>query len=132
MKRLFLLLGITGFAGAIFAGDFKSAIITTSPLMINVADDHSLHIRNFTQEGGTERGVVTVVINGQTANILNAAIIDNTAAASPTPTPTPTPTPSPTVPPETINEVVVAGPATVTIPVVPGATLFITYRQIKE
>jgi hypothetical protein len=46
MKRLFLLLVVTGFAGAILAGDL-------------------------------------VVINGQTANVLNAAIIDNTAAAPP-------------------------------------------------
>jgi hypothetical protein len=126
MKRSFVLLLIAGFAGAIFAADFKSIIITTSALTINVPDDHILHIRNFTQEGGTERGVVTVKINNQTANVLNAAIIDNTAVTSPAATP------SPTVPPEIINQIVIAGPATVTVPPIPGATLFISFRKEQD
>jgi hypothetical protein len=115
MKRFFLLLSVAGFAGAIFAGDFKSAIITTSALTINLPDDQILHIRNFTQEGGSERGVVTVTINNQTANVLNAAIIDNT-----------------TVPPEIINQIVIAGPATVTVPPIAGATLFISFRKERD
>ena len=125
MKRFFLLLSVAGFAGAIFAVDFKSVIITTSALTINVPDGHILHIRNFTQEGGNERGVVTVTINNQTANVLNAAIIDNTAVTSPG-------TPSPTVPPEIINQIVIAGPATVTVPPIPGATLFISFRKEQD
>jgi hypothetical protein len=126
MKRFFLLLLVAGFAGSIFAADFKSVIITTSALTINVPDDHILHIRNFTQEGGTERGVVTVKINNQTANVLNAAIIDNTAVTSPAATP------SPTGPPEIINQIVIAGPATVTVPPIPGATLFISFRKEQD
>jgi hypothetical protein len=115
MKRFFVLLSVAGFAGAIFAGDFKSAIITTSALTIKVPDDQILHIRNFTQEGGNERGVVTVTINNQTVNVLNAAIIDNT-----------------TVPPEIINQIVIAGPATVTVPPIPSATLFISFRKEQD
>jgi hypothetical protein len=115
MKRFFLLLSVAGFAGAIFAGDFKSAIITTAALTIKVPDDQILHIRNFTQEGGSERGVVTVTINNQTANVLNAAIIDNT-----------------TVPPEIINQIVIAGPATVTVPPISSATLFISFRKEQD
>jgi hypothetical protein len=114
MKRLFLLLSVAGFAGAIFAADFKSAIITTSALTISVPDGHILHIRNFTQEGGSERGVVTVTINNQTANVLNAAIIDTT------------------VPPEIINQIVIAGPATVTVQPILGATLFISFRKEQD
>ena len=126
MKKFFLLLSVAGFAGAIFAGDFKSAIITASALTINVPEDQILHIRNFTQEGGNERGVVTVTINNQTANVLNAAIIDNTAVTSPAATP------SSTVPPEIINQIVIAGPATVTVPPIPGATLFISFRKEQD
>jgi hypothetical protein len=116
MKKFFLVLLVAGSAGAIFAGDFRSVIITTSALTINVQDDHILHIKNFTQEGGTERGVVTVKINNQTANVLNAAIIDNTAATSP----------------EIINQIVIAGPATVAVPPVSGATLFISFRKEQD
>ena len=42
-------------AGVVFAGGFRTKIITTSPLTINVPDDRVLKITNFTQEGGTER-----------------------------------------------------------------------------
>ena len=45
-------------AGFVFAAGFKSKIITTSPLTIPVPEDRFLKITNFTQEGGTERGVV--------------------------------------------------------------------------
>jgi hypothetical protein len=114
MKRFFLLLSVAVFAGTIFAGDFKSAIITTSALTINVPEDQILHIRNFTQEGGNERGVVTVTINNQTVNVLNAAIIDTT------------------VPPEIINQIVIAGPATVTVPPIASATLFISFRKERD
>src|SRR6266480_3888022 len=58
-----VLLGTTTFA---FAGEFKSRIITSSPLMITVPDNHFLRISNFTQEGGVDRGVVTVTLNDQT------------------------------------------------------------------
>src|SRR5947207_5366027 len=121
-----VLLGTTAF---VFAGEFKSRIITSSPLMITVPDNHFLRISNFTQEGGVDRGVVTVTLNdqtdqtgqtGQTANVLTASRIDSsTGGASQNP-------------PEIINRVIIAGPAQVTIAPVLGATLFITYRKLPE
>jgi hypothetical protein len=114
----FLLLVTTNF---IFAGEFKSKIITASPLIITIRDDHFLKVTNFTQEGGVDRGVLTVTQNnetgGQTANVLTASRIDSsTGSASQNP-------------PEIINQVIIAGPAQVTVAPVLGAMLFITYRK---
>jgi hypothetical protein len=103
-------------AGFAMGGDFKSAIITSSSLVVNVADEHFLRIWNFTQEGGTQRGVVAVTTNDGTANVLTATIIDSSASSS-----------SSTL--EPIDRVVIAGPAQVTVAPVTGATLFITYRR---
>src|SRR5436190_14976113 len=103
-----------------FAHPFKSKIITTSPLMITVADDQRLNIKNFSQEGGTDRGVVSVTFtgeNGGTANVLTAIRIDFSTGIN-----------SQNFP-EIGNKVIVAGPAQVTVAPVPGATLFITYRK---
>src|SRR5213592_1862746 len=118
-----VLFGTTTFA---FAGEFKSRIITSSPLMITVPDNHFLKVSNFTQEGGVDRGVVTVTLTGQTgqtgqtANVLTASRIDSsTGGASQNP-------------PEIINRVIIAGPAQVTVAPVLGATLFITYRKLPE
>jgi hypothetical protein len=107
----------------------KSRIITSSPLMITIPDNHFLKVTNFTQEGGVDRGVVTVTINGQTdqtgqngqtANVLTASRIDSsTGSASQNP-------------PEIINQVRIAGPAQVTVAPVLGATLFITYRKLPN
>src|SRR5437879_12665575 len=66
-------------AGFVFAGGFKSNIITTSQLTIPVPEDRFLKITNFTQEGGTDRGVVSVNLSGDaggTANVLTATRID--------------------------------------------------------
>jgi hypothetical protein len=106
------------------AGEFKSRIISTSALMIVVAEHHFIRIRNFTQEGGAVRGVVSVTTNTGTANVLTATRIDIDASPSPSPSPTPSP-----VPLEPINSVVIAGPATITISPVPSATLFLTYKK---
>ena len=110
----------------VFAGEFKSRIITSSPLMITIPDNHFLKITNFTQEGGVDRGVVTVTLNGQsdqngqTAHVLTASRIDSsTGSASQNP-------------PEIINQVRIAGPAQVTVAPVLGATLFITYRKLPN
>jgi len=103
-----------------FAHPFKSRIITTSPLMITVDDDQLLNIKNFSQEGGTDRGVVSVTFtgeNGGTANVLSAIRIDLSTGNN-----------SQNFP-EIGNKVIVAGPAQVTVAPVPGATLFITYRK---
>src|SRR3989454_4621836 len=115
-----VLLGTTTF---VFAGEFKSRIITSSPLMITIPDNHFLKVSNFTQEGGVDRGVVMVTLNDQTvqtANVLTASRIDSsTGGASQNP-------------PEIINRVIIAGPAQVTVAPVLGATLFITYRKLPE
>ena len=117
----FFLLGGTSF---IFAGGFKSKIITSSPLVITVPDNHFLKVTNFTQEGGVDRGVLTVTLNDETgqtanatANVLTASRIDlSTGNGSENP-------------PEIINRVIIAGPAQATVTPVIGATLFITYKK---
>src|SRR6266700_6414392 len=120
---------LLGAASFVFAGEFKSHIITSSPLTITVQDDHFLRISNFTQQGGVDRGVVTVTLNsqtdqtgqtGQTANVLTASRVDSsTGSASQNP-------------PEIINQVKIAGPAQVTVAPVLGATLFITFRKLPN
>src|SRR6266513_2923794 len=107
----------------VFAGEFKSRIITSSPLMITVPDNHFLKVTNFTQEGGVDRAVLTVTLNdqtGQTANVLTASRIDSSTGGTSQ------------NPPEIINRVIIAGPAQVTVAHVLGATLFITYRKLPE
>jgi hypothetical protein len=103
-----------------FAHPFKSKIITTAPLMITVGDDAFLNIKNFSQEGGTDRGVVSVTFTGDntgTANVLTATRIDLSTGSN-----------SGNFP-EIGNQVIIAGPAQVTIAPVTGATLFITFRK---
>ena len=107
-------------ASLAFAHPWKSKIITTSPLMITVADEQVLNIKNFSQEGGTDRGVVSVTFtgeNGGTANVLTAIRIDLSTGSN-----------SQNFP-EISNRVIIAGPAQVTVAPVTGATLFISYRK---
>ena len=107
-------------AGFVFAGGFRSKIITTSPLTITVPDNRFLNITNFTQEGGTDRGVVGVTLSGDaggTANVLTATRIDFSTGIN-----------SQNFP-EIGNQVVIAGPADVRVAPVPGATLVITYKK---
>src|SRR6266704_2456407 len=112
-------------AGASFAvaNPFKSKIITgtSSTLQISVPSDHFLKITNFSQEGGTDRGVVAVTFNGEgssgTANVLTAIRIDFSTGGNAQSFP------------EIANKVIIAGPAEVTVAPVTGATLFITYRK---
>jgi hypothetical protein len=107
-------------AGFVFAGGFKSKIITTSALAITVPDDRFLKITNFTQEGGEERGVVAVTLSGEaggSANVLTATRIDFSTGAN-----------SQSFP-EINNRVIIAGPAEVRVAPVSGATLFITYKK---
>jgi hypothetical protein len=118
-----VLLAATSF---VFAGEFKSRIITSSPLMITVPDNHFLKVTNFTQEGGVDRGVLTVTLNGQsdqtgqTASVLTASRIDSSTGSNSQ------------NPPEIINQVRIAGPAQVTVAPVLGATLFITFRKLPN
>src|SRR5262249_6442916 len=103
------------------ANPFKSKIITNSTLQISVPNDHFLKITNFSQEGGTDRGVVNVTFNGEgnsgTANVLTAIRIDFSTGGNAQNFP------------EIANKVIIAGPAEVTVAPVTGATLFITYRK---
>src|SRR5947199_6202994 len=122
MKTARCLIAVVMLAAAsfAFAHPFKSRIITTSPLMITVDDDQLLNIKNFSQEGGTDRGVVSVTFtgeNGGTANVLTAIRIDLSTGNN-----------SQNFP-EIGNKVIVAGPAEVMVSPVTGATLFITYRK---
>jgi len=103
-----------------FAGGFQSKIVTTAPLTITVPEDRFLRITNFTQEGGTDRGVVGVTLSGDTggtANVLTATRIDFSTGIN-----------SQSLP-EIGNQVIIAGPAEVTVPPVAGATLLISYRK---
>src|SRR6266446_3380444 len=104
----------------VFAGGFKSNIITTSQLTITVPEDRFLKITNFTQQGGTDRGVVSVTLSGDaggTANVLTATRIDFSTGIN-----------SQNFP-EIGNAVFIAGPAEATVPSVSGATLLITYKK---
>jgi len=107
-------------AGFVFAGGFRSKIITTSALTITVPDDRVLKITNFTQEGGTERGVVRVNLSGDdggSADVLAATRVDFSTG------------PNLQNLPEINNRVNIAGPAQVRIAPVMGATLLITYKK---
>lgn len=128
MKRLAFrsLVILTFFAAAILAvaNPFKSKIVTgtDSTLVITVPDDHFLKITNFTQVGGTDRGVVEATLSGDTenvgtVNVLTATRIDLSTGANAQNAP------------EIGNRVAVAGPATLRIRPVTGATLFISYKK---
>lgn len=106
--------------GFVFAGGFRSKVITSSPLTIPVPDDRFLKITNFTQEGGTERGVVRVNLSGDAGgvtNVLTATRIDLSTGMN-----------SQNFP-EISNQVIIAGPADVRVAPVMGATLVITYKK---
>jgi len=120
--RLSIALMFFAAATAAVANPFKSKIITgsDSALLITVPDDHFLKITNFTQVGGTDRGVVAVTLTGEdggSANVLTATRIDLSTGSN-----------SQSFP-EIGNRVIIAGPANVTVQPVAGATLFITYRK---
>jgi len=118
-RYLIALMMLSG-ASLAFAHPWKSKIITTSPLMITVGDEQVLNIKNFSQEGGTDRGVVSVTFtgeNGGTANVLAAIRIDLSTGSN-----------SQNFP-EISNRVIIAGPAQVTVAPLSGATLFISYRK---
>lgn len=123
MKHFLRIFALTlfAFAGTTFADDFKSTIIAmggTLPTPIHVSGDQFLVIRNFTQDGGTTRGLVNVyqIATGLNANVLAATIID------------------PMNPPvlEVINNVVIAGPANVSVSCGDGIDCFITYRKDSQ
>ena len=84
-----------------------------------------MKITNFTQDGGTDRGVVQVVLpgdqeNGGSTNVLTAARIDLSTGANVQNAP------------EVDNRVTIAGPAIVRIRPIVGAKLFITYKKERD
>ena len=110
-----------------FANPFKSKIISSDDtvLEIIVPGDHFMKITNFTQEGGTDRGVVQVSLpgdteNGGATNVLTASRIDLSTGSNAQNAP------------EINNRVTIAGPAIVRIQPVLGAKLFITYRKERD
>ena len=123
------LVAFTLFAAATvaFANPFKSKIISSddSVVEITVPGDHFMKITNFTQDGGTDRAVVEVVLpgdteNGGSTNVLTATRIDFSTGANAQNAP------------EISNRVTIAGPAIVKITPIVGAKLFITYKKERD
>src|SRR6266702_1405702 len=114
-------------AAVAFANPFKSKIISSDDpvLEIIVPGDHFMKITNFTQDGGTDRAVVEVVLpgdteNGGSTNVLTATRIDFSNGANAQNAP------------EIGNRVTIAGPAIVKITPIVGAKLFITYKKERD
>src|SRR6266567_1067385 len=114
-------------AAVVFANPFKSKIISSDDpvLEITVPGDHFMKITNFTQDGGTDRAVVEVVLpgdteNGGSTNVLTATRIDFSTGANAQNAP------------EINNRVTIAGPALVKIRPIVGAKLFITYKKERD
>jgi hypothetical protein len=125
--RLFVAAFFLAAATVAFANPFKSKIISSddSVLEITVPGDHFMKITNFTQDGGTDRAVVEVVLpgdteNGGSTNVLTAARIDFSTGVNALNAP------------EISNQVTIAGPAIVKIKPVVGAKIFITYRKERD
>ena len=122
MKKLFRTLApaftVFIFSCLVSADDFKSLTIsggTADQPLPRVHADQFMVIRNFTQEGGSDRGFVTVtqLRTGDVAKVLTAAILDTTTNA-----------------PDVINSIVIAGPADVSVTC--GTTTgncFVSYKK---
>src|SRR4026208_581006 len=125
--RFFVAAFFLAAAAVAFANPFKSKIISSSDSVFEttVPGDHFMRITNFTQDGGTDRGVVQVVLpgdaeNGGATNVLTAARIDFSTGSNAQNAP------------EITNRVTIAGPAIVRIRPVVGAKLFITFRKERD
>src|SRR5712691_7277004 len=125
--RCLMALSLLIAAAVAFANPFKSKIISSDDpvLEITVPGDHFMKITNFTQDGGTDRAVVEVVLpgdteNGGSTNVLTATRIDFSAGANAQNAP------------EIGNRVTIAGPAIVKITPIVGAKLFITYKKERD
>src|SRR6187401_1011077 len=108
--RCFVAVCLLAAAAVALANPFKSKIISSddSVLEITVPGDHFMKITNFTQDGGTDRAVVEVVLpgnteNGGSTNVLTAARIDFSTGVNAQNFP------------EIGNQVTIAGPAIVRI-----------------
>lgn len=120
LAPIFILLIFSCFA---LGSDFKSEVIPPNQpcnaCPIRVHGDQRMLIRNFTQEGGSDRGIVTVTKppSGDTATVLTAAILDPLAAQGQL---------------EVINSVIIAGPAEVMITCGSDAmaNCFVSYKKV--
>jgi hypothetical protein len=121
LLRIFAL-AVCGFAGVAFADDFKSVVIAgdngvSSTSLPRVHGGQFMVIRNFTQDASasTTSGVVTVTKppGGTSVSVLTSAILD------------------PANSPEVINNVIIAGPAdvSVTCGASPGSNCFISFKK---
>ncbi|MFN2475312.1 MAG: hypothetical protein ABR526_03105, partial [Chthoniobacterales bacterium] len=94
-------------------GRFVSEIVRPSdqPLVIEVKKDRYVRILNFTQEGGTidARGSVSVAkATGAAANVLAASFVGSEV--------------------ETQKDLLLAGPAKISVAPVAGGNLYLAYR----
>jgi hypothetical protein len=101
------------------------SLLIAAVLEITVPGDHFMKITNFTQDGGTDRAVVEVVLpgdteNGGSTNVLTATRIDFSTGTNAQ------------IAPEIGNRVTIAGPAIVKIRPIVGAKLFITYKKERD
>ena len=125
--RFFVAAIFLGAAAIAFANPFKSKIVSSddSVLEITVPGDHFMKITNFSQNGGTDRAVLEVVLPGDTENggstiVLAAARIDLSTGANAQNAP------------ETSGRATIAGPAIVRVKPVIGAKIFISYKKERD
>jgi hypothetical protein len=118
--RFLAVLLVFGFVSFVHAGNWISQVVQVGDMFtIDVPGDHVLVIKNFTQEfsGTSGRGTVTAMDKktGSTATVLTATLADT----------------NPLDYLEPVNEVVIAGPSTVTV-TAGDSTGFITYRKAQD
>lgn len=124
MKTSFRLLAavfVLGFATFVQAGDFVSRVVQVGDMFtIDVPGNKFLVIRNFTQEGPSVAVTVRGMITATDRSGLKGTVITATIAET-----------DPLVLLEPVNDVVVAGPSTVTV-TGGDTTCFITYRKGEQ
>ena len=117
MKLRAVLAGLFLCASAVllYAGDYKTLVLSANGSEnINVASDGFILLRNFTQEDGATRGTVNLTTDSGSVSVLAASIIDPDAASDL----------------ETVNSIIIAGPATLTVSCPSDATnCVLTFRK---
>jgi hypothetical protein len=119
--RLLAVLFVLGVVNFVRAGDFVSQVVQAgASFTISVPGGHFLVIRNFTQEGPTGnitiRGTIAATDrSGLSGTVMTTTIVDT----------------DPNLYLEPINNVVVAGPSTVTV-TAGDTNCFITYRKGED
>lgn len=117
-KRISSLVSVAALAGFVLsaqAGDYKTVIVPAGgETAVNVASDGFMLLRNYTQEGGSTRGLIKVDIRDQSATVMSATLVDNNVDLLAEP----------------INSIIIAGPATVTATCPADASsCVLTYRK---